>query len=121
MLSWTNQSPVSWLSAASIGNVLASAKFPKPAYFFHTAVLLMPPAAQILSRHEATATLDSESEEAIREALARLMRGRTVIAIAHRLSTLRNFDRVWSCCRAAGSSKMARRTVSCRAGVRIGN
>jgi ATP-binding cassette subfamily B protein len=38
--------------------------------------------------------LDSESEEAIREALARLMRGRTVIAIAHRLSTLRDFDRV---------------------------
>ena len=43
---------------------------------------------------EATASLDSESEEAIREALGRLMRGRTVIAIAHRLSTLRNFDRV---------------------------
>jgi hypothetical protein len=35
-----------------------------------------------------------ESEEAIREALGRLMRGRTVIAIAHRLATLRNFDRV---------------------------
>ena len=33
-------------------------------------------------------------EEAIREALARLMRGRTVIAIAHRLATLRHFDRV---------------------------
>jgi len=31
---------------------------------------------------------------AIREALGRLMRGRTVIAIAHRLATLRNFDRV---------------------------
>ena len=30
----------------------------------------------------------------IREALSRLMRGRTVIAIAHRLSTLRNFDRI---------------------------
>jgi ATP-binding cassette, subfamily B, bacterial len=43
---------------------------------------------------EATAALDSESEEAIREALSRLMRGRTVIAIAHRLATLRNFDRV---------------------------
>src|SRR6195256_5050166 len=43
---------------------------------------------------EAPAALDSESEEAIREALARLMRGRTVIAIAHRLATLRNYDRV---------------------------
>jgi len=34
------------------------------------------------------------SEELIREALGRLMRGRTVMAIAHRLSTVRNFDRI---------------------------
>jgi ATP-binding cassette subfamily B protein len=50
--------------------------------------------APIVLLDEATASLDSESEEAIREALGRLMRGRTVIAIAHRLSTLRHFDRV---------------------------
>ncbi|SHN64054.1 ABC transporter ATP-binding protein [Bradyrhizobium erythrophlei] len=50
--------------------------------------------APILLLDEATASLDSESEEAIREALSRLMRGRTVVAIAHRLATLRHFDRV---------------------------
>jgi ATP-binding cassette subfamily B protein len=43
---------------------------------------------------EATSSLDSEAEEMIRQALDRLMQGRTVIAIAHRLSTLRAFDRI---------------------------
>ena len=41
---------------------------------------------------EATSALDTESEQSIQEALARLFRGRTVIAIAHRLSTLDSFD-----------------------------
>jgi ATP-binding cassette subfamily B protein len=50
--------------------------------------------APLLLLDEATSALDGDSEEAIREALGRLMQGRTVMAIAHRLSTVRNFDRV---------------------------
>jgi len=43
---------------------------------------------------EATSSLDGESEEMIRQALDQLMQNRTVVAIAHRLSTLRSFDRI---------------------------
>ena len=50
--------------------------------------------APLLLLDEATSSLDGASEELIREALGRLMRGRTVVAIAHRLSTVRSFDRI---------------------------
>ncbi len=48
--------------------------------------------APILILDEATSALDTESEEYIQRALAELMQQRTVIAIAHRLSTLREMD-----------------------------
>ena len=44
---------------------------------------------------EATASMDTETEAQIQEALARLVKGRTTFAIAHRLSTLRNADRLF--------------------------
>ncbi len=50
--------------------------------------------APLLLLDEATSALDSKSEELIRDALMRLMQGRTVIAIAHRLSTVRSFERI---------------------------
>ncbi len=50
--------------------------------------------APILLLDEATSALDSESELRVQEALDRLMVGRTVIAVAHRLSTLRDFHRI---------------------------
>ena len=49
---------------------------------------------KILILDEATSSVDVETEKQIQEAIARLARGRTTVAIAHRLSTLRNADRL---------------------------
>lgn len=54
--------------------------------------LLKDPAILVLD--EATSALDAESEHLVQEALERLMRGRTTLVIAHRLSTVKDADRV---------------------------
>jgi subfamily B ATP-binding cassette protein MsbA len=55
------------------------------------AILKDPP---ILILDEATSSLDAESERLVQGALANLMRGRTTLVIAHRLTTVRDADRI---------------------------
>ena len=50
--------------------------------------------APVLILDEATSALDNESERLVQEALQRLMKGRTTLIVAHRLSTIEHADRV---------------------------
>ncbi|MBI5568813.1 MAG: lipid A export permease/ATP-binding protein MsbA [Desulfomonile tiedjei] len=56
------------------------------------ALLKNPP---ILVLDEATSNLDTDSEQAVQRALEKLMKGRTTLVVAHRLSTIRNVDRIY--------------------------
>jgi ABC-type multidrug transport system fused ATPase/permease subunit len=47
-----------------------------------------------VTAEQATSALDAQSESLVQEALDRLMRGRTVLVIAHRLSTVVNADKI---------------------------
>ena len=85
-------------------------------------ILRNPP---ILVLDEATSALDTETERAVQEALERLGEGRTVIAIAHRLSTVRDADQIvvldaggsWSAARTTSSLARGGRYAALLAGV----
>ena len=49
---------------------------------------------KVLILDEATSALDSESEQLVKDALIRLMKGRTTFVIAHRLSTIKHADKI---------------------------
>ncbi len=61
----------------------------KPGWSIARAVYNKPP---ILIFDEATSALDTESEKAVKENMAQLLKGRTSFVIAHRLSTIRDAD-----------------------------
>ena len=72
--------------------------------------------APVLILDEATSSLDSESEALIQQAMERLMKGRTSIVIAHRLSTVRSLDRILVFDRGVIVEQGTHATLAARAG-----
>jgi ATP-binding cassette, subfamily B, bacterial len=72
--------------------------------------------APLLILDEATSSLDSESEALIQHAMQRLMKGRTAIVIAHRLSTVRSLDRILVFDRGEIAEQGSHATLIARAG-----
>jgi ATP-binding cassette, subfamily B, bacterial len=70
--------------------------------------------APILIADEPTAALDTVTEQAILEAMRRLMKGRTTIIIAHRLSTIRHADQILVLNRVPLSNAARTSTRPCR-------
>ena len=71
----------------------------------------------ILILDEATSELDSESEMLVQRALANLMAGRTVVVIAHRLSTVRRAERIVVIDRGAICEIGSHEDLVCRGGI----
>lgn len=63
-------------------------------YYWQALMIQKPRAILMLVLDEATSALDSESEALIQRALANLMKGRTSIVVAHRLSTIAGLDEI---------------------------
>ena len=72
----------------------------------------------VLVLDEGTSALDSESEQFVQDAFATLMRGRTCMSVAHRLSTVASLDRIVVLDGGRGGGRPACRAGCARWGIR---
>ncbi|HNT96840.1 MAG TPA: ATP-binding cassette domain-containing protein, partial [Elusimicrobiales bacterium] len=72
---------------------------------------------KILLLDEATSNLDTASEQAVQAAIERILKGRTVLMVAHRLSTVRNADRIFVLDKGALAESGSHEELMARGGV----